>query len=210
MEDKIKVWRALAILLAALTGLNGCAALDPFVEPINSQSANLRLSVSSPSSFKYCVAVATVNFETCQGDKMIGAISCRTEKDEERLGIPGSVLPIDGVLERKVPSGNLFSIAPYMIYQDIPIGDLIGNPSKYMNVKIGACATPSFKPETGKNYELNFSPSPGRCDISLFEIQDDGARVDITGNQNKYVELISNNNNTGSLLCDEKSDDWVE
>jgi hypothetical protein len=200
----------LAILIAALIGLNGCVALDPYVEPEGLPSANLRLKVSQPPGFRYCVVAATVNYGTCLPANMIGAISCRTEIDDRRLSIPGAVSPRDGVLERKVPSGELFSIAPYMIFMDIPVGDLIKNVSKYTGVRLGSCIVPSFVPEAGKHYELNFSPSPGQCKISLSEIQEDGRLIDITEEQVKSVELISNNNNAGSLFCEEKSGGWVE
>lgn len=210
MGSKIRSGATLAVLIAALIGLNGCVALDPYVEPESLPSANLRLKVSQPSDFRYCVVAATVNHGTCLPSRMIGAVSCRTEIDDRRLGIPGAVSPRDGVLERKVPSGELLSIAPYMIFMDIPVGDLIKNVSKYTDISLGACIVPSFVPEEGKSYELNFSPSPGRCDISLSEIQQDGRLVDITKDQIKSVELISNNNNAGSLFCEEKSDGWVE
>lgn len=190
--------------------LHGCSTADMYTEPTDHKAANLRITTSNPTEFKFCLAVATVNPTTCKGDKIIGGISCRPEADEKRLGMPESVPPRDGVLERKIPSNKTFSIAPLMLFQDIDFGDLVSSPSKYVGLTLGACRVPMFTPEESGNYQIDFSIAPGNCDVKLYKFDNNGTRTDITNNQQSFVELISNNNNTGSLLCEEKGDDWVE
>lgn len=152
--------------------LGACANAPQYEEPKELPFAKLRIRVPNPEAFS--VHVRAINLAKCAPGPDIGWVGGGAKIDKNRINMPDSTSPQNGILERKIPTGQRVSFAPTHIFANVSlsnsIGAIFGLPvalSKIGAALPGSCRVPVFVPDVGIDYEMTIFPSPGSCSIKL-------------------------------------------
>jgi hypothetical protein len=144
-----------------------------YVEPLN-ETANLRIVLINPDA--YSVHIAEYDLTTCKRGADVGWVSGGRKIDSNRVGMPDSETPREGLLERRIATNKpvAFGTRFIMPKQSI-LSSLMAatNPSgssatALADAQAAVCEVPIFTAIPGENYELHLQPLPKACEITLF------------------------------------------
>lgn len=152
------------------------ALAKKYVEP-SGASAGLRIVLVNPKD--YSVHIAEYDVATCRRAGDVGWVSGGRKVDTVRIGMPGEEAPREGILERRIPVGRLFSFGTRFIMPKQSITQSLmsaTNPGgasaeALANAQAAMCEAPVFIPEAGVFYELNLALSPQRCEATLSRLK---------------------------------------
>ena len=165
---------ALAILL--LIFVCNTAMAKKYVEPL-SDTASLRIVLLNPEA--YSVHIAEFDLTTCKRGADVGWISGGRKIDTNRIEMPGSEAPREGLLERRIPADKPIAFGTrFIMPKQSILSSLMGatNPggasaAALADAQAAICEVPVFTAKPGELYELHLQPLPQSCKSELFRIQ---------------------------------------
>lgn len=149
------------------------AMAKKYVEPLN-ETANLRIVLINPDA--YSVHIAEYDLTTCKRGADVGWISGGRKIDTNRIGMPGSEEPREGILERRIPANQPIAFGTrFIMPKQSILSSLMGatNPlgasaTALADAQSAVCEVPIFTAIPGENYELHLQPLPKACEITLY------------------------------------------
>lgn len=152
--------------------LSACATQDVFQEPQDSPSAKLRIRNAVPEAF--FINVRTADPSSCTVGPLVGWVNGGKQIDTRRVGMLDTEPVKEGILERRIAAGVPITFVPQVIanLDWVTIMTIRGEAmessrERARNAQAGVCATPSFTPVAGEEYELTYRPAPGTCSVTL-------------------------------------------
>lgn len=213
----------LGFIFFSLFALNmlGCSGVGYYVEPKDKGAAKLRIKIQEPIAYNMNIAMADT--KTCKPTASLGLLSGATENDANRIGMLDAVPPREGIMERRIKPGAPLAIVPllnwpkqsaaqilYSAAARVPTAALgVPNPTAGIldyqrqadanayqaSMNPGVCLSPEFTPESGKEYEVLFTQTPGSCKVSVSELSKAAngltVRKDITPELKKTIHSES-------------------
>lgn len=165
-------------LLAALVSLIACnnASAKKYVEPVT-DTANVRIVLLNPAA--YSVHIAEYDPIACKKAGDVGWVSGGRKIDANRVGMPGSEAPREGILERRIPSKRPFAFGTSFIMPKQSIATSLmaaaspggASADALANAQAAICEIPVFVANANESYELHLQPLPQSCKSELFRIQ---------------------------------------
>ncbi|MGN6529777.1 MAG: hypothetical protein ACTHL8_25560 [Burkholderiaceae bacterium] len=176
---------ALAAIAFASAALAGCATpgshAPDFVEPAASApTARLRVVNLRPQA--YYAAIAVFDSAACLDRANLG-MTGGTSKDTERVGMLDAKPVQAGILERRVPAGELLVVGPRAVFPTVTAGELMHafEPQAQDATRArqaGVCRVPSFTPKAGEQYEIVVDLTPAHCSVTPYRLsQGEGGEV---------------------------------
>jgi hypothetical protein len=165
---------SLAILI--FITCSNTAMAKKYVEPLN-DSASLRIVLLNPDA--YSVHIAEYDLSTCKRGADVGWLSGGRKIDTNRIGMPDSEAPREGIIERRIRTDQpvAFGTRFIMPKQSI-LSSLMGatNPggasaTALADAQAAICEVPVFTAKPGELYELHLQPMPQSCLAELFQIE---------------------------------------
>jgi hypothetical protein len=172
---------ASALLLSAALHSPPSLAARAYVEPEGVPTAKLRIVQQEPLA--YYVFVSAYDPTACKLSAGIGWLSGGRKVDAERLDMPESQPPKEGIVERKVAAGTPIAFAPSLMVPHVSFLQGVGaalfplgaSGDSIRNAATRLCPAPVFTPVAGENYELQLRPVPGECTARLYRLGVDAA-----------------------------------
>ncbi|MFC7288354.1 hypothetical protein ACFQPC_09930 [Herminiimonas glaciei] len=175
--------------------LSGCAVM--YKEPTGAEAtAKLRYTQEETSS--YWTQIRRYDQVACKPIDTLGYVISPGrydgDIDKNRIGMPNSVAPRQGILERVIPANAPFATLVLTGYETSFL-DLMGAGYGGLAHKASAaCNLPVFTPERDKQYELSINPGIRACEVKLY-VLDQGAngktiKTDITSQQKVFQDAI--------------------
>ena len=173
--------------------VSACSTIPAYVEPAATE-ASAKFRIKMNESYPYYFFAQRLDEEKCVPKEAIAWVVGGTHPDANRVGMLDSQKPKDGIVERLIPVGNEFSVIPYIMPKagvaDILFINVPGTKEAFGSRHTASCAVPIFVPEAGKQYEMEFRPSPIKCEVNLYvlDASADGSvnRVDIAAAQTRH------------------------
>lgn len=166
--------QALAVFLL-ITVCNSAMA-KKYVEP-TSDTASLRIVLLNPEA--YSVHIAEYDLMACKRGADVGWISGGRKIDTNRIGMPGSETPREGILERRITVNQPIAFGTrFIMPKQSILSSLMGatNPggasaTALADAQAAICEVPVIIAKPGELYELHLHPLPQICQAELFRIQ---------------------------------------
>ncbi|WP_297800483.1 hypothetical protein [Arenimonas sp. GDDSR-1] len=137
----------------------------------------MRIVLVNPEA--YSVHIAEYDPVACKKTGDVGWLSGGRKIDAVRIDMPGSEMPREGLLERRIPADRRFAIGAGFIMPKQSISTSLmgaispgGASAKALTDSQSAfCEAPVFIPLAGQFYELHLHPQPQRCESTLYRLE---------------------------------------
>lgn len=171
----------IALLASAALHSPSLLAAHAYTEPEGVPTANLRIVQQEPLA--YYVFLSAYDPITCKLSAKVGWLSGGRDTDAERLGMPESQPPKEGVVERKIAAGQPIAFAPSLMFPRLSFLQGVGaalfplgsSGNSVRNAATRMCPALVLNPVAGENYELQVRPVPGECTARLYRLSIDAA-----------------------------------
>lgn len=162
--------------LLLLLFASGNIGAKNYTEPTGN-AAGLRIVLVNPEA--YSVHIAEYDPVACKKTGDVGWLSGGRKIDAVRIGMPGSEMPREGLLERRIPADRRFAIGAGFIMPKQSISTSLmgaispgGASAKALTDSQSAfCEAPVFIPLADQFYELHLHPQPQRCESTLYRLE---------------------------------------
>lgn len=180
---------------AMVTMLSACAVM--YKEPSETE-ASTKLRYTQEEASLYWTQIRRYDPLACKQIDTLGYVVSPGrydgDIDKNRIGMPDSVTPRQGVLERKIPADVPFASLVLTGYETSLFDVMLFGKNGLAHLASAPCNLPVFTPQRGKLYELNIHPGAQACVVTLYTLEQgsDGktTKIDITSQQKIFQDAI--------------------